>query len=65
MKSTNNNLIFTYKSFAWALGTTSFRTKNFNYTNEKQLELLNNFWHIEDNKYEKWLSNSEIQTKYY
>ena len=33
-----------YKSFCWSMGTTSFRTKNFNRTIEKQLELLNEFW---------------------
>ena len=32
-----------YKSFCWSLGTTSFRTKNFNKTIEEQLSLLNEF----------------------
>ena len=33
-----------YKSFCWALGTTSFRTKDFNKTIEEQLALLDGFW---------------------
>ena len=41
-----------YKSFCWGLGTTSFRTKNFNKTIEKQLDLLDEFWDRPENKYE-------------
>ena len=33
-----------YKSYCWSLGTTSFRTKNFNKTIEEQLALLDGFW---------------------
>ena len=33
-----------YSSFIWKLGTTSFRTKEFNFMTEKQLALLDAFW---------------------
>ena len=39
-----------YKSFCWSLGTTSFRTKNFNKTIEDQLALLNEFWTLTENR---------------
>ncbi len=54
-----------YKSFCWSLGTTSFRTKNFNKTIEEQLELLNEFWLNSDNATENWNGNSTLQEKYY
>lgn len=54
-----------YKSFCWGLGTTSFRTKNFNKTIEKQLALLAEFWSKEENKTENWNGNSTLQEKYY
>ena len=54
-----------YKSFCWGLGTTSFRTKNFNKTIEKQLTLLAEFWSKEENKTENWNGNSTLQEQYY
>src|SRR5574344_1272172 len=33
-----------YRSFIWNLGTTSFRTKKFNFSNERLLQLLDAFW---------------------
>lgn len=54
-----------YKSFCWSLGTTSFRTKNFNKTIEEQLSLLNEFWSIPDNNSESWSGNNALQEKYY
>lgn len=53
-----------YKSFCWCLGTTSFRTKNFNKTIEEQLKLLNDFWQIPKNN-KNWINNKTIQTDYY
>lgn len=38
-----------YSSFFWSLGTTSFRTKEFNYSIERLLELLDEFWKIPQN----------------
>lgn len=54
-----------YKSFCWSLGTTSFRTKNFNKTIEEQLALLNEFWSIPENSTAQWSGNNELQTRYY
>lgn len=54
-----------YKSFCWSLGTTSFRTKNFNKTIEEQLALLDEFWSLEENKNETWSGNKDLQTRYY
>ena len=52
-----------YKSFCWALGTTSFRTTEFNKKVEKQLKLIKSFWDIEENARECWSSNSHLQIK--
>lgn len=54
-----------YKSFCWSLGTTSFRTKNFNETIEKQLTLLNEFWDLPENQNANWSGNKELQLRYY
>lgn len=54
-----------YKSFCWSLGTTSFRTKNFNKTIEEQLALLNEFWSLEENHYLQWSGNNDLQSRYY
>lgn len=55
----------TYKSFCWCLGTTSFRTENFNLKIEQQLRLLNEFWslHLENNF--SWSGSDHVQEKYY
>lgn len=54
-----------YKSFCWSLGTTSFRTKNFNKNIEEQLYLLNEFWNLYENENEQWSGNGSLQTRYY
>lgn len=54
-----------YKSFCWGLGTTSFRTKNFNKTIEEQLTLLDEFWALPENQNLNWTSNNELQARYY
>jgi hypothetical protein len=54
-----------YKSFCWSLGTTSFRTENFNKTIEEQLALLNEFWSLEDNRNDDWEANNILQARYY
>lgn len=43
-----------YSSFFWSLGTTSFRTKEFNYSIEKQLACLEDFWKIPENSNQGW-----------
>ncbi len=57
--------VIPYKSFCWSLGTTSFRTKNFNKTIEEQLSLLDEFWKLEENRNENWSGNKNLQTRYY
>lgn len=56
---------FSYKSFCWCFGTTSFRTKNFNKTIEEQLKLLKEFWEIPENSNKTWQFNEKLQEKYY
>ena len=51
-----------YKSYAWSLGTTSFRTKNFNLTIERQLGLLSEFWDNSKFKNSVWC---DAQADYY
>ena len=54
-----------YKSFCWSLGTTSFRTKDFNRTIEEQLMLLDGFWRLPENLNGSWNGNNQLQTRYY
>lgn len=56
---------FAYHSFCWSLGTTSFRTKEFNLKVERQLSLLNEFWEQPENARETWLKNELLQSRYY
>lgn len=56
---------FTYKSYSWSLGTTSFRMADFHRKVEEQLLLLNEFWGVPENKTKTWRSNSETQSQYY
>lgn len=57
--------VIPYRSFCWSLGTTSFRTKDFNKTIEEQLLLLDEFWKLDENKDENWSGNKDLQTRYY
>lgn len=54
-----------YRSFCWSLGTTSFRTKEFNRTIERQLGLLDEFWSQQENARETWTGNRLLQSNYY
>lgn len=63
-----------YSSFFWSLGTTSFRTKEFNSSIEKQLACLDDFWKIPENSNQGWERKYmakgqsdiyEIKNKYY
>lgn len=56
---------FSFKSYSWAVGTTSFRTVDFNLRIELQLNLLDEFWALPGNSNEKWESNNSLQEKYY
>ena len=50
-----------FKSYSWAIGTTSFRTSQLNYKIERQLQLLKEFWN--NNPGLNW--NNDTQEKYY
>lgn len=54
-----------FKSYCWAVGTTSYRTDNFNMNIEKHLELMQEFRNMEDHSTVKWKANSAFQKKYY
>lgn len=56
---------FTFQSYAWSLGTTSFRMADFHRKVEEQLMILNDFWNIPENHDVLWESNSEVQCRYY
>ncbi|MGN1414349.1 MAG: AlwI family type II restriction endonuclease [Anaerovoracaceae bacterium] len=56
---------FTYKSYAWSLGTTSFRMADFHRKVEEQLILLDAFWNVPENKSRIWKSNAQTQSLYY
>ena len=54
-----------FKSYCWAIGTTSYRTDNFNLSIEEQLHLLRQFRELEENKNKKWGNNKKLQAEYY
>ncbi|RDU51948.1 AlwI family type II restriction endonuclease, partial [Helicobacter sp. MIT 00-7814] len=56
---------FKYKSYCWSLGTTSFRTENFNKSIEIQLNLLDVFWQLPQNTNQIWSGNNILQAHYY
>lgn len=53
----------TYKSFCWKIGTTSFRTSDFNLKIERQLGLLSSFRDAFSD--ERWEGNGNLQERYY
>lgn len=57
--------LFTFKSYCWSFGTTSFRTRNFNRSIEEQLRLLREFWSLPQNKDKEWSANEKLQSSYY
>ena len=54
-----------YKSYCWALGTTSFRMVEFNRKIEQQLQLLKDFWTLPQYANENWSANNPVQIAYY
>lgn len=54
-----------YKSYCWVVGTTSFRTDDFNVNIERQLALAEEFRSYPENAGVTWRSNTELQTRYY
>lgn len=54
-----------FQSYCWSVGTTGYRTKDFNLNIEKQLFLLKEFRSQEKWKGKSWRSNKEMQRAYY
>ena len=54
-----------YKSYCWAVGTTSYRTDNFNLNIELQLKLMDEFRSLPENRGVCWKSNNAFQKAYY
>lgn len=54
-----------FKSYCWNIGTTSYRTKQFNFNIEKQLSLLDEFWNKPENINKNWTNNNSLQKDYY
>ncbi len=54
-----------YKSYCWSIGTTSFRTDNFNVNIERQLELMDEFRRLPNNAGADWKANNDLQKDYY
>ncbi len=54
-----------YKSYCWAIGTTSYRTDKFNMSIEMQMKLLKEFRGLAKNKGRLWTGNNQFQAEYY
>ena len=54
-----------FKSYCWVIGTTAYRTDNFNMSIEKQLQLLKNFRELKKHEGKVWNSNNAFQAEYY
>lgn len=54
---------FSFQTYAWSLGTTSFRMADFHRKVEEQLILINDFWNIPSNHKLPW--NTSTQELYY
>jgi len=54
-----------FRSYCWSVGTTSYRTDNFNMNMETQLRYLHEFKHLPVNKGRDWAGNNEFQKDYY
>lgn len=54
-----------FKSYCWAIGTTSYRTDKFNMSIELQMTLLKEFRNLPQNKNKLWTGNNEFQAEYY
>ena len=54
-----------FKSYCWAIGTTSYRTENFNMSIEMQMKLLKEFRSLPENSGKVWTGNNSFQAEYY
>lgn len=50
-----------FKSYCWSIGTTSYRTDNFNMSIELQMKLLQQFRNLPENKEKIWTGNNAFQ----
>lgn len=54
-----------FKSYCWAIGTTSYRTDKFNMNIEQQMSLMKEFRELPQNKGRLWTGNNAFQAEYY
>lgn len=54
-----------FKSYCWAIGTTSYRTDKFNMSIEMQMQLLKEFRELPKNSGKVWTGNNAYQAEYY
>lgn len=54
-----------FKSYCWAIGTTSYRTDNFNMSIEMQMKLLDEYRKLPENCGILWTGNNKFQAEYY
>ena len=54
-----------FKSYCWSIGTTSYRTDNFNMNIERQLALMKEFRRLPANRDKSWSGNNKFQAEYY
>ncbi len=54
-----------FKSYCWSVGTTSYRTDNFNMNIERQLALMKEFRELSQNCNQVWTGNNAFQKQYY
>lgn len=54
-----------FKSYCWAIGTTSYRTDKFNMSIEMQMKLLKEFRNLPENSGTLWTGNNKFQAEYY
>lgn len=54
-----------FKSYCWAIGTTSYRTDKFNMSIEMQMKLLKEFRNLPENSGILWTGNNKFQAEYY
>lgn len=54
-----------FKSYCWAIGTTSYRTDKFNMSIEIQMKLLKEFRNLPENEGKLWTGNNMFQAEYY
>lgn len=56
---------FSFQTYAWSLGTTSFRMADFHRKVEEQLMILDDFWRLNENVNASWEANPATQVRYY